>query len=159
MDGKDVPMSKYKGNVCLCVNVASKWGLTKKNYTQLPKLYEDYGERGLKILAFPCNQFAMQEPGTHEEILNFVKTFDENMTDKLDFFEKADVNGANAREVFSFLKQKLPNANKSSDIRWNFEKFLVDHEGNPYKRFDRTAPPYDLKDDIEILLKKKEEGK
>jgi glutathione peroxidase len=91
----------------------------------LPKLYEDYKSRGFKILAFPCNQFGGQEPGTHDEIIEFVKTFDADMPKKLTFFEKADVNGAKAREVFAFLKQSLPNEDGTLDVRWNFGMCLV----------------------------------
>lgn len=71
-------------------------------------------------MAFPCNQFGAQEPGTHEEILEFVKKYDERMAEKLIFFEKADVNGANAREVYSYLKPIAPNDDGTTDIRWNF---------------------------------------
>jgi len=118
-------------------------------------LSEDYRGRGLEILAFPCNQFLRQEPGTHEEILAFAE---EKFAarDKFVFFETADVNGANAREVFGFLKQKLPNDDGSTDIRWNFAKFLVDHEGNPYKRFGPKTSPFEMRDSIETLLDKKE---
>jgi len=149
-------MSDFDGSVVLAVNVASKWGATKISYTQLPKLADEYGSRGLKILAFPCNQFGSQEPGTNEEILEFVKKFDPNMSEKLVFFEKADVNGANARQVYSFMKPKAPNDDGSTDVRWNFEKFLIDHEGNPYKRYTTQTTPFEMKDDIEMLLKKKE---
>jgi glutathione peroxidase len=122
MAGHEVKMSDFAGNVLLVVNVASKWGLTKMNYQQLPQLYDEYSSRGFKVLAFPCNQFAGQEPGTHEEILEFVKQYDTNMADKLLFFEKADVNGAKARETFSFLKKETPNSDGTADIRWNFGK-------------------------------------
>jgi len=118
---------------------------------------DEYGERGLKVLAFPCNQFGGQEPGTHEEILQFVDTSFPH--DKLTWFKKGDVNGAGTREVFSFLKRELPNTDGTSDIRWNFAKFLVDHDGTPYKRFGPMTSPLSLKDDIEILVKKKEESK
>jgi glutathione peroxidase len=94
------------------------------NYIQLPKLVDEYGARGFKVLAFPCNQFGGQEPGTHEEILEFVKQYDPKMSEKLHFFEKADVNGANAREVYSFIKPKAPNSDGTLDIRWNFGKNL-----------------------------------
>lgn len=94
------------------------------NYQQLPKLFDEYGSRGFKILAFPCNQFGGQEPGTHDEIIEFVKAFDTDMPEKLTFFEKADVNGANAREVFTFLKQQLPNDDGTTDVRWNFGEFV-----------------------------------
>ena len=90
------------------------------SYTQLPVLHDEYGARGLKILAFPCNQFGLQEPGTHEEILEFVKQFDADMEKKLIFFEKADVNGAETREVYSFIKPKALNEDGTVDIRWNF---------------------------------------
>lgn len=130
--------------------------MTKQNYTELPQLVEKYGDRGFKVLAFPCNQFGAQEPGTHEDILNFVDKF--NARDKFAWFVKGDVNGAKAREVYSFLKRELPSSDGTSDVRWNFAKFLVDHEGKPYKRFGPKTPPLDIVDHIEILLKKKEES-
>lgn len=123
--GEEVKMSEFAGDVLLLVNVASKWGLTKVNYTQLPQLADEYGPRGFKILAFPCNQFGAQEPGTHEEILEFVKKYDPEMDKKLIFFEKGDVNGANAREPYTFLKKVLPGSEGSPDIRWNFGKRSV----------------------------------
>ena len=120
--GEEVKMSEFAGDVLLLVNVASKWGLTKVNYTQLPQLADEYSPRGFKILAFPCNQFGAQEPGTPEEILAFVKTFDPDMDKKLVFFEKADVNGAKAREPYTFVKKVLAGSEGSPDIRWNFGK-------------------------------------
>lgn len=156
MKGEEVPMSVYKGSILAVVNVASKWGLTNANYTQLTKLVDEYGSKGFKVLAFPCNQFGGQEPGTHDEILKFAHQFD-NADEKYDFFEKGDVNGANTRQVFSFLKQKLPNEDGTNDIRWNFNIFLVDQEGNPTQRFQPSKTPYDeLKPNIEELLKKAE---
>lgn len=122
INGEEVKMSEFAGNVLLLVNVASKWGKTKVNYTQLPQLMDEFGPRGFKVLAFPCNQFGAQEQGTHEEILEFVKVFDPEMDKKLIFFEKSDVNGANAREPYTFLKKALPGSDGSSDIRWNFGK-------------------------------------
>ena len=77
----------------------------------------------LQILAFPCNQFGGQEPGTHEEIIQFVQGFDPQMTEKVDFFEKANVNGPSTREVFSFLKRALPTSSGSIEISWNFGEF------------------------------------
>lgn len=157
MSGKKVPMSTYEGNVVLMVNVASQWGLTKKNYTQLSsESYDAFRSRGLKVLAFPCNQFGAQEPGKHDKILEFVKKYDANMASKLDFFEKTDVNGMKAREVYTFIKNKLPDDDGTTDVRWNFAKFLIDHEGNPYKRYGVKCEPKDIEEDIEILLKKKE---
>jgi len=154
MNGNEVKMSKFEGNVLCLVNIASKWGLTKQNYTELVQLKEKYKDRSFEILAFPCNQFGRQEPGTHDDILKFSEKF--NARDKFIFFEKADVNGKNTREVYGFLKQKLPNEDSSTDIRWNFAKFIVDHEGNPYKRFGPKTNPLQMVDSIEELLKKKE---
>lgn len=117
-----------------------------------------YGDRGLQILAFPCNQFGGQEPGTHTEILEFAKQFDADMPSKLTFFEKASVNGAETREVFSFLKNALPSDDGTNDIRWNFAKFLLTHKGEPYKRYGPKVPPMDLENDIKELLKVREQG-
>jgi len=117
---------------------------------------DEYGDRGFKVLAFPCNQFGGQEPGTHEEIMEFANQF--GARDKFTFFEKGSVNGAETREVYTFLKNALPWEDGTRDIRWNFAKFLVSHEGIPYKRFGSTEDPFSMKDDIEHLLKKKEEG-
>ena len=74
----------------------------------------------IQILAFPCNQFAGQEPGEHEEIKAFVNGLDSKMTEKIDFFEKGNVNGPQTREVFSFLKRALPTSSGSTEISWNF---------------------------------------
>lgn len=154
MDGNEVSMSTFKGNVLLVVNVASKWGLTKQNYTELPLLIDEYGKKGFQVLAFPCNQFGNQEPGTHDDIKRFVDDFFPH--EKATWFEKGHVNGSKTREVFSFLKRELPSKDGTSDVRWNFAKFLIDHEGTPYKRYSPQKAPLDIKDDIELLLKKKE---
>lgn len=118
----EVKMSSFVGNVLLIVNVASNCGLTKANYQQLPKLVDEYGERGLKVLAFPCNQFGGQEPGSPADILQFVKKYDEKMSDKLFFFSKGDVNGANTREIYKFIKPLALNFDDTLDLRWNFRK-------------------------------------
>ena len=109
-------------SIVTCTSWYHIGGLTAKNYTELPKLVDAYGSRGFKVLAFPCNQFGGQEPGTNAEILEFCKKFDTHMAEKLVFFEKADVNGAEAREVFSFLKNALPNEDSTTAVRWNFGK-------------------------------------
>jgi len=154
MEGNQVKMEQFKGNVLLAVNVASKWGLTNQNYTELRKLLDDYKGKPFKVLGFPCNQFGGQEPGTHEDILNFVDKY--GLRDDVVWFEKADVNGANAREVFSFLKKTLPADDGTSDIRWNFSKFLIDADGVPTKRYGPQLPPLDIKSDIQALLRKAE---
>eukprot|EP00586_Coscinodiscus_wailesii_P019003 CAMPEP_0172518756 /NCGR_PEP_ID=MMETSP1066-20121228/291007_1 /TAXON_ID=671091 /ORGANISM="Coscinodiscus wailesii, Strain CCMP2513" /LENGTH=174 /DNA_ID=CAMNT_0013301199 /DNA_START=156 /DNA_END=680 /DNA_ORIENTATION=- len=151
MDGNEVKMSSFKGSVLVITNVALTEALTK-HYTEFSQLVDKYGTKGLKVLAFPCNQFAEEEPGTHEEILNFVQD-NFQAKDKFIFFEKADVNGGNAREVFNFLKHKLPSRDGSTDISWNFAKFLVDHEGVPQTRFAPECEPFAMKESIEELLK------
>ena len=155
MDGNEIKMEKFKGEVLCVVNVASKWGLTKANYVQFSKIYDGYHSRGLKLLAFPCNQFGGQEPASHEKILEFVES-NFGAKDKFTWFEKGHVNGKKTREVYSFLKEKLPAEDGTTDIRWNFAKFLVDHEGNPFKRYGPQTNPDDMIPDIEELLKMKE---
>lgn len=129
--------------------------MTKREYTQLVDLAKTYGDQGFRVLAFPCNQFGGQEPGSPEQILTFVERFDAR--DNLTFFEKADVNGANAREVFTFLKNALPFQDGSTNVMWNFGKFLVDHEGKPVERFGSKTASYEMKDTIERLLEKRNE--
>lgn len=96
--------------------------------------------------------------GTHDEILAFVDTKFQSK-DKFTWFEKGHVNGKETREVYSFLKNKLPAEDGTTDIRWNFAKFLVDHEGMPFKRYGPKTNPEDMKDDIEQLLAKRNGGK
>jgi len=81
-----------------------------------------------------------------------------NCRDKLIFFEKAHVNGAQTRETFGFLKKALPSSDGTTDIRWNFAKFLIDHTGQPYKRYSPQTSPFELKDDIDALLEKMEKS-
>ncbi|CAI5744304.1 unnamed protein product [Peronospora destructor] len=150
MARNEVSMAKYNGKVVLAVNVSSKCGLTPTNYPELQQLYAKYKDEGLEVLAFPCNQFAGQEPGTHEEIMEFVKQY--NVT--FPFFEKHDVNGATARPVFTYLKAKLPGT-FGNYIKWNFTKFLVDRNGQPFKRFAPKDRPLSFEEDIKTLLAQK----
>ncbi|OWZ10546.1 Phospholipid hydroperoxide glutathione peroxidase, partial [Phytophthora megakarya] len=150
MAGNEVSMAQYKGKVVLAVNVSSKCGLTPTNYPELQQLYAKYKSEGLEVLAFPCNQFAGQEPGSHEEIMEFVKQY--NVT--FPFFEKHDVNGATARPVFTYLKTKLPGS-FGDFVKWNFTKFLVDRNGQPYKRFAPKDRPLSFEEDIKTLLAQK----
>ncbi|RLN93195.1 hypothetical protein BBJ28_00003011 [Nothophytophthora sp. Chile5] len=147
MAGKEVSMEKYRGKVVLVVNVSTLCALTPINYPQLAKLDAKYRDQGLEILAFPCNQFAGQEPGTHEEILEFVKKYN----CQFQFFEKHDVNGAGARPVFTYLKAQLPGA-FGNFIKWNFTKFLVDRNGQPYRRYAPKDGPLSFEEDIKTLL-------
>ena len=146
--GNVVALKDFKNKVVLVVNTASKCGLTPQ-YEGLEALYQKYKDKGFVILGFPCNQFLGQEPGTAEEIQKFCST-KYNVTFPL--FEKIEVNGKDANPLYQFLKGKLPLDGKN-DIRWNFEKFLIDKNGNPVKRFSPKTKPIELESEIEGLLK------
>lgn len=148
LQGKDISMEAYKGKVILVVNTASKCGLTPQ-YEGLEKLHQDFKDKGLVILGFPCNQFGNQEPGTDKEIsegclINYGVSFQ--------MFSKIDVNGDNAHPIYKYLKNKLPGF-PWKKIKWNFTKFLIDKSGKPVKRFSPTTVPDKLVKDIELLLK------
>ena len=150
IEGKDVDLSIYKGYVSLIVNVASAWGLTRTNYTQLQELYEKYSENGLKILAFPCNQFNSQEPKSNEEIKEFARV---EMKATFDLFSKVKVNGDDAIPLFKFLRNnKQTSGFLVNALKWNFTKFLIDRQGVPRKRFAPNVNPVDMTKDIEKLL-------
>lgn len=138
IDGNEVSLDKYKGHVVLIVNVASKWGFTDKNYKQLQALHAQYAEsNGLRILAFPCNQFGSQEPGTNEEIKKFAT---EKYGVQFDMFSKINVNGSNADPLYNFLKLKQ-RGTFGDFIKWNFTKFLCDKDGVPVKRYAPNTEP------------------
>ncbi len=135
IDGKSVNLSDFKGKVLLIVNVASYCGYTKQ-YAGLEEIYKKYKDKGFEILAFPCNQFGEQEPGTNEEIKNFCSSkFD--VTFKL--FDKIDVNGKNKSPLYSILTDN--EVTGKADIKWNFEKFLIDKNGNIVERFPTKIEP------------------
>ncbi|MRN54196.1 glutathione peroxidase [Paenibacillus monticola] len=146
--GKEVSFTEYEGKVLLIANTASKCGLTPQ-YGDLQKLYEQYGEQGLVVLGFPCNQFAGQEPGTSEEAEEFCKI---NYGVTFPVFAKVDVNGPDASPLFEYLKSQQPGSGESSDIGWNFTKFLVDRTGNVVARFEPKQAPETMKENIESLL-------
>lgn len=148
--GKPVRLNKYKGKVLIIVNVASQCGLTETNYKELNLLNEKYYDRGLRILAFPCNQFNSQEPGSAEEILNFIK--EKKVT--FDLFEKIEVNGENANPLWKFLKNKV-SGTLGDFIKWNFSKFIVDKNGIPVERFGPTVNPLDLEPYLQKYLRVK----
>jgi glutathione peroxidase len=139
LDGKDVDLADYKGKVVLIVNVASKCGLTPQ-YEQLEAIYKKYSEEGLAILGFPCNQFGGQEPGTAEEIQEFCKA---NYGVTFDLFEKIDVNGDGAAELYKTLTALETKPTGPGKISWNFEKFLVDRNGVVVARFSPKTKPDD----------------
>ncbi|MCD7454022.1 Glutathione peroxidase 7 [Datura stramonium] len=148
IDGKDVPLSTFKGKVLLIVNVASRCGLTTSNYTELSHVYEKYKNQGLEILAFPCNQFGAQEPGSNPEIKQFACT---RFKAEFPIFDKVDVNGPNTAPVYQFLKSSAGGF-LGDLVKWNFEKFLVDKNGKVVERYPPTTSPFQIEKDIQKLL-------
>ncbi|KAL3498831.1 hypothetical protein ACH5RR_041563 [Cinchona calisaya] len=146
--GNDVDLSSYKGKVLLIINVACKCGLTNSNYEELNQLYEKYKDQGLEILAFPCNQFAGQEPGSNAEILDFVCT---RFKSEFPIFDKIEVNGENTAPLYKFLK-KAKWGIIGDNIQWNFAKFLVDKNGQAVDRYYPTTSPLTIERDIKKLL-------
>jgi glutathione peroxidase len=148
IDGKDVTLADWRGQVLLIVNTASKCGFTPQ-YEGLEALQKQYGDKGFSVLGFPCNQFGAQEPGDEAEIANFCK-----LTYDVDFpmFAKVDVNGDSAHPLFKALKSAAPGLLGSEAIKWNFTKFLVDRSGKVVDRFAPTTKPEAIATDIEKLL-------
>ncbi len=140
-------MADYRGKVLLIVNTASKCGFTPQ-YEGLEELYRDYKDRGLEILAFPCNQFGAQEPGDAAEIANFCSlTYDVSFP----VMAKIDVNGDGADPIFKHLKKEQTGL-LGSGIKWNFTKFLVGRDGKVVSRHAPTTKPEQLRKEIEELL-------
>ncbi len=145
--GKEIQLSEYIGKVLLIVNTASKCGFTPQ-FEALQSLYEKYSEKGFTILGFPCNQFGEQDPGTDEEINSFCSL---NYGVTFPMFSKVDVNGENAHPLFKFLKAGASGF-LSTNIKWNFTKFLVDRNGKVIKRFSPSTDPSNLEKYIDKLL-------
>lgn len=148
LSGRDVPLEQYRGKVLLVVNTASKCGFTPQ-YKGLQKLYDQYHDRGLEILGFPCNQFGKQEPGSASEIGEFCEL---NYGVSFPMFSKIDVNGDQAHPLYDHLKTEAPGLLGSKAIKWNFTKFLVDKEGRVVRRYAPKDRPEDIAADIDKLL-------
>jgi glutathione peroxidase len=151
LEGKEVDLSKYQGQVVLIVNVASKCGYTPQ-YTGLQALHSEYGEQGLAVLGFPCNQFLGQEPGTSEDIAAFCE---KEYGVEFDMFEKIEVKGKGASELYKQLTSKEVLGDDAGPVKWNFEKFLVGRDGKVIKRYRSGATPESLAGAIEAELAKK----
>lgn len=147
MQGKEIKLSDYKGKIVLVVNTASKCGFTPQ-FADLEELYKKYSSRGFVVLGFPSNQFANQDPGSNEEILEFCQA---NYGVTFPMFEKIDVNGENAHPVYTYLKNSVPNA-EPEKIKWNFTKFLIGKDGKTLKRYESRVKPADIEADIQELL-------
>ncbi len=145
--GNEKSLGDYQGKVLLVVNTASKCGHTPQ-YADLQQLYRTWHERGLEILAFPCDQFGHQEPGTNAEIQEFCQV---NYGVTFPVFAKIEVNGAGAHPLYRYLTGQKAGP-QGSDIQWNFTKFLVDRKGNIIERFEPKIQPDTLAPEIEKLL-------
>jgi len=148
IDGSNVTLDAWRGQVLLIVNTASKCGFTPQ-YEGLEALHQRYAPRGFAVLGFPCNQFGGQEPGDAAEIASFCK-----LTYAVDFpmFDKVEVNGAKAHPLWQALKTAAPGALGIQAIKWNFTKFLVDRAGHVVERFAPATKPAGIAARIEALL-------
>ncbi len=147
-DGGQKKLSDFGDGPMLIVNTASKCGFTPQ-YEGLEALHREYGDKGLTVIGFPCNQFGGQEPGDAAEIANFCSlTYDVSFP----VAAKIDVNGDAADPLFKHLKSEKPGLMGLKGIKWNFTKFLVDKAGKVVSRHAPTETPASLKGDIEKLL-------
>ena len=144
----DVRLSDFKNQIVLIVNVASYCGLTYQ-YKGLEKLYRKYQNKGFEILGFPCNQFAFQEPGTNEEIQEFCDT---NYGISFKIMNKINVNGRKTDPFYKFLKKQKPGIAGTSQIKWNFTKFLVNRNGQVIERFGPQVEASEIEKSIEKNL-------
>ncbi|MRW91721.1 redoxin domain-containing protein [Duganella sp. FT80W] len=148
LSGQPVNLGQYKGKVLLIVNTASKCGFTPQ-YKGLEAVYQQFKDRGVEVLGFPCNQFGAQEPGDAGEIGAFCE---KNYGVTFPLFAKIDVNGDNAHPLFKKLKKDAPGILGTEGIKWNFTKFLIRKDGTVYNRYAPTTKPEELMADIEKLL-------
>lgn len=147
-DGRETSLADYSGKILLIVNTASKCGFTSQ-YQGLEELYNDYREKGFEILAFPCDQFGHQEPGSDADIREFC---DLNYSVSFPLFHKIEVNGDNAHPLFAHLKEQAKGILGTKRIKWNFTKFLVNREGQVVERYSPTTKPQEIRSDIIELL-------
>jgi len=144
----DVSLEKYKNKVLLIVNVASYCGLTYQ-YKSLEDIYKKYKDKGFEILGFPCNQFALQEPGSNEEIKNFCDT---SYGVTFNIMNKINVNGSKADPFYNFLKEQKPGIADTPQIKWNFTKFLVNKDGCVVKRYSPQTEVSEIEPKIIELI-------
>ncbi|MBH8553544.1 glutathione peroxidase [Nostocaceae cyanobacterium CENA357] len=137
IDGRDTLLKEYLGKVLLIVNVASYCGYTSQ-YKGLEELYQKYRTQGLEILSFPCNDYGMQEPGTNEEIVEFCTT---RYGVSFQLFDKVHAQGSQQHPLYAFLTKAVE---PTGNVSWNFEKFLVNKQGEVVARFKSAVPPNDL---------------
>jgi len=163
IERKDVTLSKYEGKVLLIFNSATKCGYTPQ-YKGIQELYEKYKNKGFEVIDLPCNQFMNQAPGTDEELAGFCQV---NYHTTFETFAKIKVNGDDAIDLYKYLKKIKPNDEEpgneskqasiidkisSSNIKWNFTKFIIDRKGNVFGRYASKTKPEDLSEVIKRLL-------
>ena len=147
-DDSEIKMGDYRGKTLLIVNTASKCGFTPQ-YDGLNELQKKFEDQGFSVLAFPCNQFGKQEPGSNSEIQDFCSL---NFDVSFPVLAKIDVNGENEEPLFGHLKSEKPGIMGSKGIKWNFTKFLVDKNGQVLKRFSSKTTPSEIEKEIESIL-------
>ncbi len=138
IDGEMISLDEYSGDVVLVVNTASECGYTGQ-YEGLQKIYETYSDQGFKVLGFPANNFGGQEPGSDDEIATFCEL---NYGVTFPMFSKISVKGDDQHPLFDYLT-KLENPDFTGEVSWNFEKFLIDRNGNLVRRFKSNVEPED----------------
>jgi glutathione peroxidase len=147
IQGVETTLDKYKGKTLLIVNIASKCGYTPQ-LLGLEKLYKKYKDKGLEILGFPCNQFLKQAPGTNTEIMNFCQS---NYGVTFDVFGKLNVKGREQSSLYKYLIEHTP-IRKGKKVKWNFEKFLVNQNGEIINRYLPKVTPEYIEGDLEEIL-------
>ena len=148
IQGKGVKLDQYQGKAMLIVNTASACGFTPQ-FGGLEELHKTYGEKGLVVLGFPCNQFGAQDSGSNGEIAEFCQL---NYGVSFLMMEKIDVNGSSAHPLYQWLSAEAPGLLGSKAIKWNFTKFLVGKDGAVIKRYAPTDKPASMANDIEAAL-------
>ena len=146
--GQSIDLSDFKGKTLLIVNTASQCGFTPQ-YEGLEKLQNNFSSEVFSVLAFPCNQFGGQEPGTNEQITEFCSL---NYGNTFPIFSKIDVNGENAHPLFNFLTSEKKGLLGTQKIKWNFTKFLINKDGEPVNRYGSSTTPEQIQSDIEKLI-------
>ncbi|MFY8042883.1 MAG: glutathione peroxidase [Rhodoferax sp.] len=148
INGKSVALKKFKGKAMLIVNTASACGFTPQ-FAGLEELHKAYGNKGLVVLGFPCNQFGAQDSGSNDEISEFCQL---NYGVTFPMMEKIDVNGSDAHPLFQWLTAEAPGLLGTKAIKWNFTKFLIGKDGAVLKRYAPTDTPASLSQDVEAAL-------
>ena len=148
IDGTVEKLANYNGKTLLIVNVASNCGFTPQ-YKDLQQLYLDFKDKGLEVLAFPCNQFGSQEPGSLRDIQNFCT---ERYAVTFPVFSKIVVNGDNEHKIYTYLKKRAPGVLGTTKIKWNFTKFLIDYTGISVKRYAPQTPVIEIRKDLVEII-------